>query len=131
MRLGSFGRLAGLDGGWMKSPLSADGLCCVVVRAWGETVLIADSKYRRDPANSRFLEPVIQLPAATYDAWLDALAAGDGRQVEGAPTVTTLPDGGVELCSATDGTTLRYTPDEWAAWLGGLDALRSEVLRAA
>ena len=118
-------------GRWTKSRLSADNLCCVMVRAYLEWVLIADSKWGREPGNDRFSQPVIRVAADVYDAWLEALAVGDGRRVDGAPMVTSLVDGGVQLRSVTDDTVLVYTPEEWTAWLGGLDELTSDRLRDA
>ena len=116
--------------GWLKSPLSADNLCCVVVRSYHQYVLLADSKFRRDAANNRLVEPAIQIVADTYDTWLDTLRKPVAAVVPGAPVVVKTEDG-YELHSTNDDTVLAYTNEEWAAFLGGLDELRSDVLRAA
>ncbi|MCM6774454.1 DUF397 domain-containing protein [Nocardia sp. CDC159] len=105
--------------GWFKSSFSNQGTSCVEVRFDGDVVLIRDSKYLRNAANDPRQQPIIAIPVARWAAFLD-LATGEASlgSVE-LPTVDVRRDGSAQL-TATDGTTLSFTPDEWCAFTAGI-----------
>lgn len=105
---------------WFKSSFSRDAATCVEVRFTPGTVQIRDSKYLRNPANSPAAQPIIAIPAASWDVFL-SLATGHPTTAPDLPALTVHPDGGATLHSP-DGTTLTYTPAEWTAYTSGIRA---------
>jgi hypothetical protein len=105
---------------WFKSSFSRDAATCVEVRFTPTTVLIRDSKYLRNPANSPAAQPIITIPTESWNTFLD-LALGQDISAPNLPTLEIGPDGSATL-TATDGTTLAYTPAEWAAYTSGIHA---------
>lgn len=110
---------------WFRSTRSNNGNQCVEVRFDGDAVLVRDSKYRRDPANHPADEPIITVTAQEWTAFLGALHT-PGR-TPGALTTRTAADGHTVLRHGS--TVLRYTPQEWDAFL--LGARDGEFDRAA
>ncbi|QBS42225.1 DUF397 domain-containing protein [Nocardia sp. CS682] len=101
---------------WFRSTRSNNGNQCVEVRFDGDAVLIRDSKYRRDPAHRPADEPIITVTAREWSAFLDALRTA--HRPPGALTASTAADGHTTLRHGT--TVLRYTPQEWDAFLLGV-----------
>lgn len=101
---------------WFTSRYTNGSGTCVEVRFDGDTVLVRDTKFRRDPGHDPAAQPTIRATAAQWAALLDAVAGH--RADTGAFTVAAAPDGGVAL--ALRGTTLRYTRAEWAAFRAGV-----------
>jgi hypothetical protein len=99
---------------WFTSTRTNNGNQCVEVRFDGDAVLIRDSKYRRDPANSPALEPVISVGAPAWMAFLRTVVHGGS---EGDLHVRPAADGAAVLVHGT--TQLSFTPGEWQAFLAG------------
>lgn len=104
---------------WRKSSYSSNGENCVEIAFSGDTVVIRDSKYRRDPANDPAREPIITLPAAAWPIFLDLVARSGTSDSRIALRVRYAPDGGVTLIGRS-GTTLTYTAAEWEAFTAGV-----------
>jgi hypothetical protein len=98
------------EAGWFTASYSNQGNMCVQVRFLGGQVQIADSK---DGGRG----PVITVTGPDWDAFV-ATALGRPANPGAALTGTATDDGG-QLVTAADGTTLRYTAAEWAAFLAG------------
>ncbi|MFJ4655971.1 DUF397 domain-containing protein [Nocardia sp. NPDC088792] len=101
--------------GWFTSTRTNNGNQCVEVRFDGASVLIRDSKYRRNPENRLESEPVITVTASEWMSFLGTLP--DRRSARTALTAHTRLDGHTELRHAE--ITLVYTPGEWAAFTAG------------
>lgn len=96
--------------GWFTSSYSNNGGTCVQVRFVGGQVQVADSK---DGGRG----PVITVSGVEWDQFVVAALAddaGDGAALSGIPV-----DGGGRMVTGPDGTALRYTAAEWAAFLAG------------
>jgi hypothetical protein len=102
--------------GWFKSSRSQGSENCVEVQFAGDRVLIRDSKYLRNPSNEPTAQPIITVPAADWQTFLDAAALTEPRTVF--PVIAPEPDGYVTIHDAR-GTALTYTPDEWEAFKVG------------
>lgn len=102
--------------GWFKSAYSTGGDSCVEVQFDGDSVLIRDSKYRRDSANDLAAEPIIVVTAAQWHSFLDVAAGHSTDIVE--PAIASEADGCTSLRSGD--VTLTYTPAEWAAFTAGV-----------
>ncbi|WP_280461385.1 DUF397 domain-containing protein [Nocardia carnea] len=105
--------------GWFKSSRSNDGPNCVEVNLDADPVLIRDSKYLRDPANNPQHQPVIAVPADEWAMFLDRAVGEQTPQVVGLPGIHHHSNGEVSL-TASDGTTLTYTPAEWDDFIAGI-----------
>ncbi|QIS18751.1 DUF397 domain-containing protein [Nocardia terpenica] len=108
--------------GWRKSSYSSNGgASCVEVKFAGASVFIRDSKYLRDPANDPATQPIIELRAADWPHFLTLAAGRTTAPVAGLRSLTRHADDSITI-TATDGTSLTYTPDEWTAFLAGIRA---------
>lgn len=104
---------------WVKAARSGgNGGNCVEVQAYHGAVYIRDSKYGRNPANLPENEPIIELPASEWAAFLASVANTSNPASATAPSVTYLASGLVTL--EFRGTTLTYTTPEWDAFLNGV-----------
>ncbi|WP_433664669.1 DUF397 domain-containing protein [Nocardia sp. CA-128927] len=105
---------------WRTSSYSGtNGGECVEIAFDGDTVLVRDSKYLRDPSNDPAAQPMIVINA---DRWREFLQAAMGAETEapnGLPTIDRLASGAVSL-RADDGSTLSYTAAEWVAFTAGI-----------
>ncbi|WP_194835954.1 DUF397 domain-containing protein [Nocardia sp. XZ_19_369] len=103
---------------WRKSSYSGNtGGDCVEVAIDGALVFIRDSKYRRVESNDPAAEPTIIVKADQWSTFLGTITNRMSASTELTIEVDQL--GGVNLCAA-EGTTLRFTPDEWAAFTAGV-----------
>ncbi|MFX0581094.1 DUF397 domain-containing protein [Nocardia nepalensis] len=107
---------------WRTSSYSGtNGGQCVEVAfdAESDTLLIRDSKYRRNPANDPANQPMIAIRTEDWAPFL-AAAAGENRDTEyRIPTIERQPSGEV-VVRATDGTALTFTQGEWTAFTAGV-----------
>ncbi|MEG8182577.1 DUF397 domain-containing protein [Nocardia terpenica] len=106
---------------WFKSSFSKEAASCVEVSFVGDTVLIRDSKYLREPSNVPAAQPIIELSAAD---WTHFLSLALGRPTPSVPAIHSIThhsDDTVTI-TATNNTTLTYTPTEWSAFLAGIQA---------
>ncbi|MQY20073.1 DUF397 domain-containing protein [Nocardia macrotermitis] len=55
---------------WRKSSYSTGSDHCVEVKFADDTVYIRDSKYLRNPANTPANQPILAVPAADWDNFL-------------------------------------------------------------
>ncbi|ATL65380.1 DUF397 domain-containing protein [Nocardia terpenica] len=109
------------DTGWFKSSLSNETQTCVEIRFAGDTVLIRDSKYLRDPANDPATQPIIPIPTTDWPAFLSAATGSETKADHNLPTIDHHPSGEVTI-RAANGTTLTYTAPEWSAFTTGIHA---------
>ncbi|MGF6886328.1 hypothetical protein ABIA39_000295 [Nocardia sp. GAS34] len=100
--------------GWYKSSFSGSEHTCVEVRFAPDFVLMRDSKFT-GPADE---QPIVSVPAATWQSVLDLVLSGNSGRVDGDVTITIRPDGGAIL--AGQGRALVYRPDEWDAFAKGV-----------
>lgn len=105
-------------GGWFTSSYT-NGNGCVEVKFDGDTVLIRDTKYRRNPANDAALEPIITLPANKWKDFLEKVVDRTAGDEIDAPVIERDAAGGASL-RAHDGTILVYNEIEWTAFLDGV-----------
>ncbi len=133
MHLGSLGPTAVQAEGWLKARASGGGAgCCVSIKAVSDrTLVIGDSKARREQGYVAHFEPVIVVSAVGYERFREALASSDtgrpGSIVETAEVIAErLGNGTVRVTSAADSTTLEFLPAEWDAYLR---AIRDNELR--
>src|SRR6266568_2628508 len=103
--------------GWFTSTRTNNGNQCVEVRFDGATVLIRDSKFRRDPANRPVDEPVITVTAGEWMAFLESVLGGAAATGATALTAVSLGDGHTAIRGAA--VELTYTPGEWDAFIAG------------
>lgn len=103
--------------GWFTSTRTNNGNQCVEVRFDGATVLIRDSKFRRNPANRAADEPVIAVAAGDWMTFLDAVL-GAAEQPAAALTAVRLGDGHTTIRGGA--VELTYTPGEWDAFVAGV-----------
>ncbi|QIS08822.1 DUF397 domain-containing protein [Nocardia arthritidis] len=82
--------------GWFKSSRSNDGPNCVEVKFEGDSVLIRDSKYLRDPANEPSAQPVITVPVRAWDRFL-GIATGLAVVSDEVPTIDRHESGQVSI----------------------------------
>ncbi|MBO0853040.1 MAG: DUF397 domain-containing protein [Nocardia sp.] len=107
---------------WMKSSFSNNGgASCVEVKFAGESVLLRDSKYLRDPSNPPASQPVIELPLSSWADFLDLAVGRRTQPVPGIRSLDHLVGGGVSITS-TGGVRLNYTRAEWVAFTSGIQA---------
>ncbi|WP_280314334.1 DUF397 domain-containing protein [Nocardia wallacei] len=102
---------------WIKSSRSNGGQACVEVSFHRDTVLIRDSKYRRNPDNDPTLEPIIALTNQQWQAFLNTVT---GKPTECAPLQLDTDRFGNITVRASDDTQLTYTPTEWDAFCRGV-----------
>ncbi|MBO0879103.1 MAG: DUF397 domain-containing protein [Mycobacterium sp.] len=104
---------------WRKASRSGANGSCVEIRPDGETILIRDSKYLRDPSNRPDRQPIIAITTEQWTTFLDVVAGRSRAVTE--PRITLHSNGSTTLTSA-DGVALDYTPAEWQAFsLGVID----------
>ncbi|TLG15701.1 DUF397 domain-containing protein [Nocardia cyriacigeorgica] len=102
---------------WFKSSFSKEAANCVEVRFAGESVLMRDSKYLRAPGADPARQPVIEVPAARWGAFLDSVVAGESSAGSGLPVVARGVDG---VVVSFGGVSLRFTDAEWEAFVSGI-----------
>lgn len=105
--------------GWFKSSRSNNGGGCVEVKFDGDSVLIRDSKYLRNPINDPASQPIITVPAIKWKGFLENVVGKAADDVVGAPAIERDPAGGATL-RALDGTVLVYDEVEWDAFVCGI-----------
>ncbi|WP_028478545.1 DUF397 domain-containing protein [Nocardia sp. CNY236] len=103
--------------GWFKSSFSASSNNCVEVAFDGNMVLVRDDKYD-GPAD---LQPTIAVPTP---AWTTFLELTLGSEIQGdslaVPSISMDSHGAVVRDAV--GTTLKFTPAEWTAFIAGVRA---------
>lgn len=104
---------------WVKASASNANQNCVEVRFNGNTVLIRDSKYLRDPRNKDHpaRQPIISIPASHWTEFLE-IVADRGQTGDGLPAIEYSADGHISLRASN--VTLTYTPGEWNAFCDGI-----------
>lgn len=105
---------------WLKSSRSQGSDHCVEIRFEGSRVLVRDSKYLRDNTNNPAAQPIIEISAAEWSAFLATAVDHAPRLADSQPSIDYLPNGDVRL--RKDHTTLTYTADEWNAFTAGITA---------
>jgi hypothetical protein len=105
--------------GWFTSSYTTNGGNCVEVKFDGDSVLVRDTKYRRNPANDPATQPIIALPAIKWKGFLEKVVTGSVDDTVGVPAIELDPAGGARL-RAADGTVLVYTRGEWTAFINGI-----------
>ncbi|WP_067467861.1 DUF397 domain-containing protein [Nocardia amamiensis] len=116
--------------GWQKSSYSNNGgASCVEVNFAGETILLRDSKYLRDPSNDPAGQPIIVIEAESWPVFLNAAAGLATDPARGIPSIKRTPDGGA-VVRAVDGTALVYTCAEWHAFVAGIRAGEFSLIAA-
>lgn len=105
---------------WRTSSYSGtNGGECVEIAFDGDTVLIRDSKYLRNPSNDPAAQPVISVPAQQWNAFKDVATDASAGETRGLPRIERLASG--EVCIKTySGITLTYTAAEWLAFTAGI-----------
>ncbi|WP_062981110.1 DUF397 domain-containing protein [Nocardia anaemiae] len=117
--------------GWRKSSFSNNGgASCIEVNFIGDKVLLRDSKYLRDPANDPSVQPVISMPVSLWPAFCNHSVRSTAHRGEGMPTIDRHQDGWVTVRDHRHGTRLLFTPNEWAAFVDGINAGEFELLAA-
>ena len=106
--------------GWFKSSYSNNGGGCVEVKFDGDSVLVRDTKYRRNPANDPATEPIIALPSFKWKGFLEKVVDPAVGDVVGVPAIELDPAGGATV-RAADGTALVYNEAEWSAFISGIN----------
>ncbi|MFG1793972.1 DUF397 domain-containing protein [Nocardia sp. NPDC049149] len=105
---------------WRTSSYSGtNGGECVEIAFDGDTVLIRDSKYLRDPSNDPAAQPVISIPAQEWNAFKDAAAGTEADDARGLPLIERLSSGEVRI-QTDGGIALTYTAAEWVAFTAGI-----------
>ncbi|MGQ4599985.1 DUF397 domain-containing protein [Nocardia sp. R6R-6] len=108
--------------GWRKSSYSNNGgASCVEINFAGETILLRDSKYLRDPSNDPAAQPIIAIEVHSWPVFLAAAAGSGSDSAGGIPSIERTQDGGA-VVRAADGATLVYTSAEWDAFVAGIRA---------
>lgn len=102
---------------WFKSSFSGSEHTCVEVRFAGESVLMRDSKYLRAPGADPARQPVIDVPAARWEAFLHSVVDGESPPGTGLPVVARGADG---VVVSLGGVSLRFTEAEWEAFVSGI-----------
>lgn len=95
---------------WRKAARSGGNGSCVEVKPDGDSILIRDSKYLRDPSNDPEAQPIITISVAQWRDFLDVVAGRSRALSE--PTISVHADGSASLTSSA-GVRLDYTPTEW------------------
>ncbi|WP_405160789.1 DUF397 domain-containing protein [Nocardia sp. NBC_01499] len=107
-------------GTWFKSSFSKEAANCVEIRFAGDSVLMRDSKYLRNPSNDPAYQPIIAIDATGWGAFLSVANGLDAAKAQpGLPTIE-LDVFGVTV--ASKGTRLRFTLREWESFLEGTRA---------
>ncbi|WP_431953301.1 DUF397 domain-containing protein [Nocardia lijiangensis] len=120
------------SGGFFKSSYSNDGPSCVEVKFDGDWVLIRDSKQKNEYVDAPAMQPTIAFPAAHWATFLDFVLRTESGSVD-AVTVDLDEDGRADLVGkAPSGhaVTLRYTANEWTAFVAGVGAREFDLLAA-
>ncbi|WP_067711949.1 DUF397 domain-containing protein [Nocardia yamanashiensis] len=104
---------------WRKSSFSQGSDHCVEVCDAGDSILVRDSKYLRNPANDPARQPIIAIPSPNWPKFLDLALGRPTVHPDGVPTLNRHLDGTITLRD-TAGVTLVYTPEEWEAFTAGI-----------
>lgn len=108
----------GTTASWFKSSFSKEAANCVEVRFSGDSVFVRDSKYLRVPGNDRARQPVIEVPAFRWTAFLASVIDPNRVADPALPAIVRTPFG----ISVTAGeTSLLFTADEWIAFVAGVE----------
>ncbi|MBF6234489.1 DUF397 domain-containing protein [Nocardia farcinica] len=102
---------------WFKSSFSKEAANCVEVRFAGDAVLVRDSKYLRDPGNDPARQPVIEISAMRWGAFL-AYAVDPGVAPE--PGLPVIVRGAHGVVVSLGGVSLHFTGAEWTAFTSGI-----------
>ncbi|WP_378733305.1 DUF397 domain-containing protein [Nocardia brasiliensis] len=104
-------------GTWFKSSFSKEAANCVEIRFVGDTVLMRDSKYLREPSNDPNFQPIIVINAAD---WASFLSAVNGLEMGGvAPDLPAIELDAVGVTVSSDEASLRFTHREWESFREG------------
>ncbi|WP_406279121.1 DUF397 domain-containing protein [Nocardia sp. NBC_00881] len=104
---------------WKTSTFSGNnGGACVEVKIDGDKVLVRDTKFRRNPANTSETQPQIEIPAGLWPEVCNRAVSMTSFKVGDALTVTIHADGAATF-SGPDAD-LNYTPDEVDAFAKGV-----------
>lgn len=103
--------------GWFKSSFSKESTSCVEVKFSGDTVLIRDSKYLRDPANDPADQPVIAVRSGDWAAFLESVTGQISELQPGLPHIEPTPHA---VLLHTSSTSLAFTHAEWMAFTEGI-----------
>jgi hypothetical protein len=104
--------------GWFKSSYTQKN-GCVEVNYDGDSILVRDTKYLRDPANDPAQNPTIAIPWFKWNDFLEKVLDPSVCLESGMPIIELHPDGGATVRGA-DGTTLAYNEIEWTAFRSGV-----------
>lgn len=105
---------------WQKSSFSnSAGGDCLEIRADAPHVLVRDSKYLRDPANSPAAQPIICVAESLWPGFLDRVRSDVAISRPGLPDITHCGTGTNLTC---EGIVLSFTPAEWNAFTAGVQA---------
>ncbi|WP_433661112.1 DUF397 domain-containing protein [Nocardia sp. CA-128927] len=117
---------------WRKSSFSNNGgASCVEVKVAGGQVLLRDSKYLRDPANSPDTQPVISVHASLWAIFLQHCVRPTTPRGHGMPAIERKADGWVMIHGSDgSGVVLAFNPDEWSAFVNGVNSGEFELAAA-
>ncbi|WP_280414962.1 DUF397 domain-containing protein [Nocardia carnea] len=117
--------------GWRKSSFSNNGgASCVEVNFIGDQVLMRDSKYLRNSENDPAAQPVISIPAGHWPIFCRHSTKPAADYAPYLPVIHHHDDGWVTVrCRATT-VALVFTPDEWTAFVAGIEAREFELTAA-
>ncbi|QBS45880.1 DUF397 domain-containing protein [Nocardia sp. CS682] len=118
--------------GWRKSSFSNNGgASCVELNFAGDRVFLRDSKYLRDPANDPNSQPLLSMEAALWPVFCADVVRSVQRRIHGLPVIDRRSDGWVTVrAEGSDGVVLTFTPDEWTAFIDGIEAGEFELAAA-
>lgn len=117
-------RATGRD--WFKSSFSNGSCTCVEVRLSPDHVEIRDSKFLGDPS----VQPVITVASRHWTTLQQQIRLKGPLGIGGVLDVAPHPDGSASLYSPANGTELRYTAAEWAAYVAGVRAGEFDLVMA-
>lgn len=109
-------------GTWFKSTFSnPDGNQCVEVFFDTDLVHIRDTKNRGSG-------PVISVPCSQWEGFLDEVAGRAPAGSNGTVQIMVDADGGASLhARRTPDQVLLYTPEEWAAFIAGVNSAEFDL----
>ncbi|MGI5219310.1 DUF397 domain-containing protein [Nocardia sp. CA-290969] len=117
--------------GWRKSSFSNNGgASCVEVNLIGDHVLMRDSKYLRNPENDPAAQPVISIPAGLWPTFCGHSTNRAAHDASDLPIIHHRDDGWVTVRCRATAVALVFTPDEWAAFVAGIEAREFELIAA-